>query len=628
MQKRGIVLLIGALIMGAAYAAPNLVVLDVRQPDVGCIDPSQVYTGRAIVMNNGDTEAGASVTRINMWAQPYLIDTPALIPGATFAIEVVSQAFSVKINGEPVIAEKCFDYDEVIIRNKGACTDYTIKGSADFTGVVTESNEADNIRFAPNLLQLCSCASAPTFTPTTAPTVTSTNTPPLEATPTATETPAPPSPTVTATATNTPEEPTPTTAPATNTPVPPTVTNTRTETNTRTTTPTRTLTSTRTLTNTRTLTPTRTPSNVATPTSTATATAMEPTATRTSTRVPTPTATGTVAALPNLTASVHQPLPEGTFVDSSLVHTGRVVVTNSGNAAAGQSITRVNMWGLQHLLDTPVIPAGQSVELTFDSEPFNGTECRELTILARADYTNVVSESNEDDNTAEAPYNLFLLSCSDVTPTPTNTPSDGATPTPTRSALYTDHCPDFDDNDWVDARDLLELHRWHGFGRYSRFDLNESGLQTGEDLRHFHPYWMRESPCYPPLAFRAVDTILRADGKPKRVGFRLFGFAAPQSITGATVSLEFEATVPVTGFEIAGGTIVDVTFGYTTTSRTATVTLRSTPRDEGTLFWVTIAPLSPVDRGKSWWVMPRELTLHSTVAIPVTDLRLGNIWVR
>jgi len=521
----------------SAHALPNLTVIETHQPDgLECIDPSMEYVGYAIIKNNGDTAAPTSVTRINMWAQPYLTDTPALIPGATMRIEVRSNVF------DPI-----------------GCPDYTIKASADWTDVVTESNESDNTLFAPHTLTLCSCQPAATPTNTSIPVETETATATVVAT---TPTASPTSTTVVPTATPTKTEtnispsatsthvPTPTqtqqncglcalritnvtheevtaggdigfTITITNTcdgdyictqtkylcavvegngysldsPLPkdtvisgggeyvlesiaqreifypgcvtahicfcdasciPAVTHevclgsptptpshtqiaatpTRTATVTKTVTPTRTVTSTRTATHTpsptRTASATRTPSSTRTEVPTQTSTPLPlATSTRTATAVPTETPTSTASGKANLTViEVRQ--PDGlSCINPSMQYESHATILNNGGVEAGESLTRFNMWGQPHFVDTPVLMPGATVEVSVTSNTFSPEGCPLYTVKVSADWENTVDESNEDDNILFAPYTLTLCGCGEVpteTPSPTALP---ASPTPT-----------------------------------------------------------------------------------------------------------------------------------------------------------------------------------------------------
>lgn len=565
----------------SASALPNVTVIEVRQPDgLTCIDPSQQYTGHATVKNDGDTATGPTITRVNMWAQPYLVETPALAPGATHEVQVTSSTF------DPI-----------------GCPDYTIKASADWTDVVVESNESDNTLFAPYVLKLCSCLPSPTPTNTGMPTATNTTvantatptntgaatptntTVPLPtptnttvapaATPTRTNTTVPPAATATRTNTTVPvstatrtqtqqscgacalritsvtheevevggdlrftfritntcdgpfqcefteflcalvgpdayeldpplprdtvipgggyyelvsiaqrvifecsgcvtvhfcfcdlpcvpsvthevcfESPTPTpSASATDTAIPTstkTASATRTGTRTRTPTPTNTgaptATSTGTATNSRTPTDTHTPVSTRTPSSTRTETA-----TKTLTSVPTATATGTntndPTATPTNTAGGEANLivievdqPYGlTCIDPSQTYVGHAFVKNDGGTTAGESITRLNMWGQPHFVDTPALAPGEIREVTVTSGTFEPIGCPDYTIKASADWTGVVAESNESDNTLFAPYTLTLCGCG-VLPTNTATevsPTDTPTEMPSETATAT-----------------------------------------------------------------------------------------------------------------------------------------------------------------------------------------------
>src|SRR3989344_3346726 len=289
---RRVVAVLLLLAAHAASALPNLTVREVNQPEgLTCIDPSRQYISRSIVENPSDAPAPASITRVNMWAKQYLVDTPALAPGETFEVVVQSDA------------------DE-----NAVCQRYTIKVTVDFEGTIAESNEEDNIGFAAYTLNLCSCLPSPTPTTVLTPTITPTPTITSTGAPTATATL---SPTTTASAT------------VTNTEVP-TVTQTGTTTlsSTATSTPTATASTTvantsvptATETGTATKTVTGSPTPTKTPTNSPSATITE-TVTITNTGIP--TATDTPTHLPNLTVrEVNQ--PEGlTCIDPSRQYISR-----------------------------------------------------------------------------------------------------------------------------------------------------------------------------------------------------------------------------------------------------------------------------------------------------------------
>src|SRR3989344_3890747 len=419
---RRVVAVLLLLAAHAASALPNLTVREVNQPEgLTCIDPSRQYISRSIVENPSDAPAPASITRVNMWAKQYLVDTPALAPGETFEVVVQSDA------------------DE-----NAVCQRYTIKVTVDFEGTIAESNEEDNIGFAAYTLNLCSCLPSPT--PTTVLTPTITPTPTITATGT-----------FTGTLTNTPVETptiTSTGAPTATATLSPTTTASATVTNTEV--PTVTQTGTTTLSSTATSTPTATASttvaNTSVPTATETGTATKtvtgsPTPTKTPTNSPSatitetvtitntgiPTATDTPTHLPNLTVrEVNQ--PEGlTCIDPSRQYISRSIVENPSDAPAPASITRVNMWAKQYLVDTPALAPGETFEVVVQSDTFIPLIC-DQSIKVTVDFEGTIAESNEEDNMLSAPYTLPLCSCLE-SPTPTITvpPTATATASPTRT---------------------------------------------------------------------------------------------------------------------------------------------------------------------------------------------------
>src|SRR3989344_5145210 len=314
---RRVVAVLLLLAAHAASALPNLTVREVNQPEgLTCIDPSRQYISRSIVENPSDAPAPASITRVNMWAKQYLVDTPALAPGETFEVVVQSDA------------------DE-----NAVCQRYTIKVTVDFEGTIAESNEEDNIGFAAYTLNLCSCLPSPTPTTVLTPTIT-------------------PTPTITATGTFT--------GTLTNTPVEtPTITSTGAPTATATLSPTTTASATVTNTEVPTVTQTGTTTLSSTATSTPTATASTTVA-----NTGVPTATETPTHLPNLTVrEVNQ--PEGlTCIDPSRQYISRSIVENPSDAPAPASITRVNMWAKQYLVDTPALAPGETFEVVVQSDTF------------------------------------------------------------------------------------------------------------------------------------------------------------------------------------------------------------------------------------------------------------------
>src|SRR3990167_5416656 len=394
---RRVVAVLLLLAAHAASALPNLTVREVNQPEgLTCIDPSRQYISRSIVENPSDAPAPASITRVNMWAKQYLVDTPALAPGETFEVVVQSDA------------------DE-----NAVCQRYTIKVTVDFEGTIAESNEEDNIGFAAYTLNLCSCLPSPT--PTTVLTPTITPTPTITATGT-----------FTGTLTNTPVETptiTSTGAPTATATLSPTTTASATVTNTEV--PTVTQTGTTTLSSTATSTPTATASttvaNTSVPTATETGTATKtvtgsPTPTKTPTNSPSatitetvtitntgiPTATDTPTHLPNLTVrEVNQ--PEGlTCIDPSRQYISRSIVENPSDAPAPASITRVNMWAKQYLVDTPALAPGETFEVVVQSDADENAVCQRYTIKVTVDFEGTIAESNEEDNIGFAAYTLNL----------------------------------------------------------------------------------------------------------------------------------------------------------------------------------------------------------------------------
>ncbi len=423
MKKVVVVLLVS--VAQCVFALPNLIVIEANQPEgLECIDPSQQYVASVVVKNNGDALAAASVTRINMWGQPYFIDTPALEPGATF--EATAQS---------------------IVFNSDICQNYTVKGTADNAGTITESDETDNILFAPYMLTLCSCLPSPTPTMTMTAGDTATQTP--------TEVPSStPSPTRTTTETVTQTE-TEVEVEATHT-----ATNTNTATLWPTPSPTMTATGTRTSTGAPTATVTRTPSATKTVTQTRTGTE-EPTATKTETSVhtatrtsvpthtpttipptvtqtATATATGTQTGRPNLIV-IEANQPEGLeCIDPSQQYVASVVVKNNGDALAAASVTRINMWGQPYFIDTPALEPGATFEATAENDTFIPVTCRDYTLKGTADYTEVIVESDENDNILFASYTLTLCSClPSPTPTVTATATHTLSPTQTKTATAT-----------------------------------------------------------------------------------------------------------------------------------------------------------------------------------------------